>query len=112
MEEAMSLYLGRGKYSQEAIKGMLGKPEDRTASVRALYEAAGAKLLHLWLLPTFEIIAIAEANQKSAASVGAVLVASGALTEVSYVELMTFEQVAEAMKGAGALAAKYRQPGT
>ena len=44
----MGLYMYRAKYSQEAVKGMLAKPEDRTASLRAMYEAAGVKLLHLW----------------------------------------------------------------
>ena len=42
----MSIYLLRGKYSAEAFKGMLAKPEDRTAAIKAFYEAAGVKLLH------------------------------------------------------------------
>ena len=37
----MSIYLIRGKYSAEAFKGMLTKPEDRTAAIKAFYEAAG-----------------------------------------------------------------------
>lgn len=107
----MGLYLYRAKYSQEAIKGLLAKPEDRTASLRAMYEAAGVKLLHLWLLPNWEVMMIAEADAMKNASIGAVIYASGACTEASATELMTFEQMAEAMKRGGTLAAKYRPPG-
>jgi len=107
----MSLYMGRGTLSQEAIKGYLAKPEDRTASIRALYEAAGVKLLHLWVLPTFETIAIAEGDPIKNASLRGVQMASGVLTEGGWTELMTFEQLAEAIKRAGALVAKYRPPG-
>ena len=106
----MCLYMYRAKYSQEAVKGMLAKPEDRTASLRAMYEAAGVKLLHLWLLPNWEVMAIVEGDPIKNTSIGAVTYASGAVTEASATELMTFEQLAEATKLGGALAAKYRPP--
>jgi hypothetical protein len=76
-----------------------------------MYETAGVKLLHLWLLPSWEILAIAEGDAIKNAALGAVILASGAVTEASATELMTFDQLAQAMKVGGALAAKYRPPG-
>jgi len=107
----MGLYMLRAKYSQEALQGMVAKPEDRTGAVRSLYEAAGMKLLHLWMLPTLEVVAIAEGDSIKNLSIGGLLASSGVVTEGSAIELMTFDQVADAMKRAGALASKYRQPG-
>jgi len=110
-ENAMSLYLGRGQLSQEAIEGYMYKPEDRTASIRALYEACGMKLLHLWATPAFELISIAEGDPLKNATHGSVALSMGAVTEVSWTELTTMEQLAEAVRCAGAVDAKYRPPG-
>jgi uncharacterized protein with GYD domain len=107
----MSLYLGRGQLSQEAIMGYISKPEDRTESIRALYEACGMKLLHLWATPAFELISIAEGDTLKNATHGSVALSMGAVTEVSWTELTTMEQLAEAMQRAGAVAGKYRPPG-
>jgi uncharacterized protein with GYD domain len=107
----MGLYLFRGRYSQEAIRGLIAKPEDRTPAIRALYETGGVKLLHLWLGDRFEIFSIVEGEPIKNTAVGGMLLASGMITDPSSTELMTFGQLAEAMKGGGALAAKYRQPG-
>jgi uncharacterized protein with GYD domain len=89
----------------------MAKPEDRTATLRAMYESCGMKLLHLWVLPSMELVSIAEGDPiKNAAHMG-VAVAGGAVTDVSFTELLTFEQLAEAMQRAAAIAGKYRQPG-
>jgi uncharacterized protein with GYD domain len=108
----MSIYLIRAKYSPEAFKGMLAKPEDRTATIKAFYEAAGVKLLHLWYSPmSGEIIAITEGTLTQGIPLGIVSMAAGTVTEGSSLELVTMEQLAEGMKAAGALAAKFRPPG-
>ncbi len=108
----MSIYLTRAKYSPEAFKGMLAKPEDRTAAIQALCEVAGVKLLHLWYSPTTgEIIQITEGKIADGIPVSIVTMAAGTITEGSSLELVTMGQLAEGMKAAGALAAKFRPPG-
>ncbi len=108
----MSTYLIRGKYSPEAFKGMLAKPEDRTAAIKAFYEAAGVKLLHLWFAPSSgEVIGITEGTLIQGIPLGIVSMATGTVTEGSSLELVTMEQLAEGMKAAGTLAAKFRPPG-
>lgn len=54
---------------------------------------------------------IAEGELIKNTAVGGVIYACGAVTEATATELMTFEQLAEAMKRGGALAGKHRQPG-
>jgi uncharacterized protein with GYD domain len=41
----MPVFVSLGRYSESAIKGMLAKPEDRSAAVAKLIEQAGGKLL-------------------------------------------------------------------
>jgi hypothetical protein len=108
----MSIYLTRGKYSPEAFKGMLAKPEDRTAAIKTFYEAAGGKVLHLWYSPmSSEVILISEGTLSQGIPLGIVSMATGTITEGSSLELVTMEQLSEGMKAAGALAAKFRPPG-
>jgi len=108
----MTLYLGRGKYSAEGLKGLVAKPEDRTAAIKALYEAAGAKVLHLWFSgSTGDAIVIVEASQTAGMALHAALGASGVLRETSAEELLTPAQQMEAMKVASNVVSKYRPPG-
>jgi uncharacterized protein with GYD domain len=44
----MPLYLGRFKYSAEAIKAMIDSPEDRSAAATEAAESLGCKLHGLW----------------------------------------------------------------
>jgi hypothetical protein len=68
-------------------------------------------LTQLTLVSIWEILVIAEGELIKNTAVGGVIYACGAVTEASAIELMTFEQLAEAMKRGGALAGKHRQPG-
>jgi uncharacterized protein with GYD domain len=42
------LYLGRFKYSAEAIKAMIDNPQDRSAAAAEAAESLGCKLQGLW----------------------------------------------------------------
>jgi len=108
----MSLYLCRVGYTADAFKGMIAKPEDRSAPVKAMFEAAGMKLLHIWFSPsTFETIVIVEGNVVAGSTAEIVVMASGAIAGPSTIELITTQQHLDAMKGAATVAAKYRVPG-
>jgi uncharacterized protein with GYD domain len=107
----MGLYMGRGQLTQEAIKGYIAKPEDRTASIWALYESCGMRLLHLWATPSFELISIAEGDPLKNATHGGVALSSGSVSQVSWTELTTMEQLGQAMQRAADIGGKYRPPG-
>ncbi len=44
----MPMYLGRFKYSAEAIKAMIENPQDRSAAARQAAESLGCKLQGIW----------------------------------------------------------------
>ena len=101
----MSLYLTRAKYSPEAFKGMIANPSDREAAGRAMIEAAGIKLHHMWYSGNGEVICIVEGDAVAGSTVGMVVMASGGFTSEESTELITMAQMIDAMKGAGAIAA-------
>lgn len=107
----MGLYLARAKYSPEAFKAMIANPSDREAAGRALYEAAGVKLHHMWYSSNGEVIVIVEGDPVERSMAGMVVMASGGFTNAEVTELITMSQMTDAMKGAGAIAAKFRPPG-
>jgi len=108
----MGLYLCRVHYTPEAFEGMVAKPEDRFAPVTTLFETAGMKLLHMWFSPSsFETIVIVEGDVVAGTTAEIVVMASGAVADVSTIELITTQQQLDAMKGAAAVAARYRVPG-
>jgi uncharacterized protein with GYD domain len=108
----MSLFLCRVGYTADAFKGMIAKPEDRSVPVKALFEAGGMKLLHMWFSPsTLEMIMIVEGDVVAGTTVEMVVMASGAIASLSMSELVTTKQQLDAMKAAATVAAKYRGPG-
>ena len=107
----MSIYLTRAHYSQDAFKGMIAKPENRENAARAMFDAAGIKLHHMWYSGSGEVVCVVEGNAVSGATVGMVVMASGGFTSVDSIELITMGQMAEAMTNASTIAAKFRPPG-
>src|ERR1700756_1159001 len=75
--DAMPIFISRSRFTSDAIKGMLAKPENREEDVAKLFQSVGGRLV-AWYL-TFghhDWLAIGEfPDQKAAAS--AVLAAAG-----------------------------------
>ena len=44
----MAIYITQGRYTSDAVKGMVANPENREKAVADLMEKAGAKLLGLY----------------------------------------------------------------
>ena len=47
--DAMPIYISRGRFTSDAIKGMLAKPENREEAVAKLFESVGGKLIGWYL---------------------------------------------------------------
>ena len=45
----MPIYISRGRFTSDAIKGMLAKPENREEAVAKLFESVGGKLIGWYL---------------------------------------------------------------
>jgi uncharacterized protein with GYD domain len=48
-EDAMPIYISRGRFTSDAVKGMLAKPEDREEAVGKLFKSVGGKLIGWYL---------------------------------------------------------------
>ncbi len=108
----MAFYLYRANYSPEAIKAMVGNPQDREAPARKAIEAVGGKLHHIFLaLGDSDIVALIEAPDDTVvAAVSLVVGASGAITGGSTTKLLTMEEAMAAMTKAHEVASAYTPP--
>lgn len=109
----MSIYLVRGRYNAEALKGMMASPEDREAVIAKLLKNAGGKLIGYYL--TFgedDWLVIADCpNNEVVASVTMVAAAGGSVTDTKTTVAMTSKQSMAAFKAAGELAKSFKSAG-
>ena len=108
----MPMYLFQGKYTPETFRKLIAKPQDRTAVVSRLAEAAGGKLHHLlFAFGEHDVVALLEYpdNTSAAAAIMAVA-AGGALSAGQTTVLMTAAEATAAMKKAGSFAGAYKTP--
>ncbi len=108
----MTMYLFQGKYTPEAFKTLIANPQDRTATVRTLIEAAGGKLHHLfYAFGEHDIYALLEfPSNTSVAAATMAIAAGGALAGGQTTVLMTTAEAVEAMKKSGTIAGVYKPP--
>ena len=45
----MPIYISRGRFTSDAVKGMLAKPENREEAVANLFKGAGGRLIGWYL---------------------------------------------------------------
>ncbi len=105
----MPLYLGRFKYSPEAIRAMIENPQDRGAASREAAESLGCKLHGLWwTLGEHDGAFLLEAPDNIAVVALAMAVgATGQVTSEATV-LLDMDEAQEAMRRAAAAA--FRAP--
>jgi len=112
-EAGMTIYISQGRYTAAAIRGMSARPEDRSAAVAELFEAAGARLIGWYLtLGPYDWLIIAEAPDEPT-MISAVLAAAagGSLTDITTTVALTAGDTAKTFKRAGELATKFRSAG-
>ena len=109
----MPIYISRGCYTADAVRGMMAKPEDRETSIASVFEKLGGKLLGYYVtLGEFDWLIIAEfPNEKAASSAMLVAVAGGSVSNVQTTVAMTAKQAMEAFSGADAVAKSFKSAG-
>jgi uncharacterized protein with GYD domain len=109
----MSIYITQGRFTGQAIKGMVGKPEDRESEVRKLVEASGGKLLTYYMtMGEYDFLIISE-GQGEEDVLAALLVAAagGGVTDLKTVQAFTSGGAKKAFERAGKLASGFRSAG-
>jgi uncharacterized protein with GYD domain len=108
----MAIYMYQGRYTQGAIRNLVGRPEDRSKAAAALIKAVGGKLLHFYMsFGDYDFVAIAEYPSDEAAMASSMAVGSvGHVSEAKTTKLMTTAEAMKAMAAAGAAAKAMAPP--
>src|SRR6266550_6523183 len=106
--DAMTIYISRGRFTSDAVKGMVAKPENREEAV-----SNGGKLIGWYL--TFghhDWLVIGEfPDEKAAASAILAAAAGGSLSEIETTVAMTAKDALATFQSAGKAAKEFRSAG-
>ncbi|MDI1346631.1 MAG: GYD domain-containing protein [Pseudolabrys sp.] len=109
----MPIYVTQGRYTRDAINGMLVKPEDRADAVSRLLGKVGGRLIGYYLtFGDYDFLAIAEAADNT--QMAAVLLAAGSgggVTDLRTTVAMTSIEAKGAFAAASDLAPSFRSAG-
>jgi uncharacterized protein with GYD domain len=109
----MPIYITQGRYTREAIKGMLVKPEDRAEAVSRALGKVGGRLVGYYLtFGEYDFLSIAEAPDNTQMTV--VLLAAGSgggVTDLKTTVAMTSVEAKGAFAAASDLAPGFKSAG-
>ena len=109
----MPIFITQGRYTRDAIKGMIVKPEDRADQVSRMLSKAGGRLIGYYVtFGEYDFLAICEAPSET--QMAAVLLAagsSGGVTDLRTTLAMSSVEAKGAFAAASDLAPSYRAPG-
>ncbi|HET7681937.1 MAG TPA: GYD domain-containing protein [Xanthobacteraceae bacterium] len=109
----MPIFITQGRYTREAIRGMITKPEDRAEAVSRLFSKAGGRLLNYYVtFGEYDFLIIGEAPSET--QMAAILMAagsSGGVTDLRTILAITSLDAKGAFTAAGDLAPSYKSAG-
>jgi uncharacterized protein with GYD domain len=112
-EEAVPIYITQGRYTRDAIKGMIVRPEDRAEAVSRLLAKSGARMISLYFtFGEYDFLLIAEAPSETQIAAALLAAASGGgLSDLRTTLAMTTIEAKGAFAAAGDLVRSYQGPG-
>jgi uncharacterized protein with GYD domain len=94
----MTIFITQGRFTREALAGLVAKPEDRAVAVTKLGKAAGLKLRSYYLtFGEFDFLVIFEGTE-SASMASMMIAAAAAVAWTSAEAKQIFEGAAELKK--------------
>lgn len=109
----MPIYITQGRYTREAIKGMVVKPEDRAEAASRLLSKTGGRLIGYYLtFGEYDFLTIAEVPGET--QMAAALIASaagGGVTDLRTTVALTSIEAKGAFAAASDLTSAFRAPG-
>jgi uncharacterized protein with GYD domain len=109
----MAIYISRGRFTSDAVKGMLSRPENREEAVAKLFKSVGGRLIGWYL--TFgrhDWMAIGEfPDEKAASSAILAAAAGGSLSDIETAIAMTATDARATFEAAGRVAKDFRSAG-
>lgn len=112
----MTVYITQGRYTREAIVGMVDKPEDRAEAVSALTKAVGGKLLDYYVtFGEYDFLVVIEGGKgKSETDTMAALMAAaaaGGVTDLRTTVAVSSKDAMKAMRAAKKVMKGFRPAG-
>jgi uncharacterized protein with GYD domain len=109
----MPIYISRGRFTTDAIKGMTAKPENREEAVSNLFKSLGGRLISWYLtMGPHDWLVIGEfPDDKAAASAILAAAAGGSLSDIETTVAMTAEDARATFEAAGKAARIFRSAG-
>jgi len=109
----MATYITQGRYTREAIKGMVVKPEDRYDALSKHASRAGGRLVGYYLtFGEYDFMTIIEAPSET--QMAAILLSAagaGGITDLRTTVALTAVEAKGAFAAAGDLSHSFRTPG-
>jgi uncharacterized protein with GYD domain len=109
----MPIFITQGRYTREAIKGMMTKPEDRAEALSRHVSRAGGRMVSYYLtFGEYDFFTVIEAPGET--QMAAILLAaagSGGVSDLRTTLAMSSIEAKGAFAAASDLAAAYRGPG-
>jgi uncharacterized protein with GYD domain len=110
-DRTMQTFITRGRYTQDAIKGMLARPEDRADAIGQLISRAGGKLISYYMTNgEYDFLLIAEFPGFSFESLIAAA-AGGGVTGLTTEGALSGAEMKAAFVEAGRIVASFRSAG-
>jgi uncharacterized protein with GYD domain len=109
----MPIFITQGRYTREAVKGMITKPEDRADAVSRLLAKAGGRLIGYYLtFGEYDFLSIAELpSDIQAAAVLLAAAGGGGVTGLRTTVAMTSVEAKGAFAAASDLAPGFKSAG-
>lgn len=109
----MPIFITQARYTQQAIKGLVSRPEDRAEEVRQLFERAGCRLISYYVtFGEYDFLIISEApDAKAMLSVLAIAGSGGGVSDTKTVLAMTTAEAKEGFTAASQSANQFRSAG-
>lgn len=110
----MAIYITQGRYSDQAMKGMVDHPQDRGPAVGALIKAAGGKMLDYYVtMGEYDFMILVEADAGADEMLSALMVAgaTGGVTGLKTTQAFTTTQAKSAMEKANKIRAGFQPAG-
>jgi uncharacterized protein with GYD domain len=105
----MPKYMMQVRYSAEAVKGMVAKPQNRKNEARKIIKQLGGKLIdHYFTFGDWDAVIIGELKKDTDAMATALLIGASGAGSTKITVLHSMDAAAEAMKTANKLS--YRPP--
>lgn len=113
LETAMPTDITQGRYTRDAVKGMLARPEDRADQVSRLLSKVGGRLIGYYVtFGEFDFLTIAEAPSETQMAAALLVAAgSGGVTDMRTTLALTASEGKGALAAASELARSFRSAG-